>query len=271
MTWMACKNCLPQSKGIFNMEKLENVKGDRSQQKSPLSFIKKLLIARWRSLLTLFIGVYLPLQVFGLLALEVWQHEGGFPWDVPILIAIHKTAQPQLDVFALSLTKFGSFWTAIPIFAAIALVLLLLKRWRSLAYVLTTALGSAFINRTVKELMHRVRPDLWESSAHELSYAFPSGHAMTSMTLIAVLVVLAWNSYSRWLVLIFGSLFVVAIGWTRLYLGVHFPSDILAGWMVALAWAIGVSLIIKPHLTKASDVNEPTVEETSLLPEETQF
>ncbi|MCV3212121.1 phosphatase PAP2 family protein [Plectonema radiosum NIES-515] len=110
-----------------------------------------------------------------------------------------------------------------------------------------------------------------QSTAHELSYAFFSGHAMTSMTLIAVLVVLAWNSNLRWLVLIFGSLFVVAIGWTRLYLGVHFPSDILAGWMVALAWAIGVNLIIKPHLTKATDVNEQPVEETSLLPEETQL
>jgi membrane-associated phospholipid phosphatase len=253
------------------MEKLEDVRGDRQQEKSPLSFIKKLLIARWRSLLILFIGIYLPLQVFGLLALEVWQNEGGFPWDVPILMAIHKTAQPQLDIFALSVTKFGSFWTAIPIFSAIALVLLLLKRWRSLAYVLTTVLGSAVINRTVKEFMHRVRPDLWESSVHELSYAFPSGHAMTSMTLIAVLVVLAWNSQWRWLVLIFGSLFVVAIGWTRLYLGVHFPSDILAGWMVALAWAIGVNLIIKPHLTKATDVNEQPQQETSLLPEETQF
>lgn len=253
------------------MEKLENTKGDRSQQKSPLSFIKKLLIARWRSLLILFIGVYLPLQICGLIALEVWERKGGFLWDVPILMAIHKTAQPQLDVFALSLTKFGSFWTAIPIFAAIALVLLLLKRWRSLAYVLITALGSTFINRTVKEFMHRVRPDLWGSTAHELSYAFPSGHAMTSMTLIAVLVVLTWNSRSRWLVLIFGSLFVIAIGWTRLYLGVHFPSDIIAGWMVALAWAIGVLLIIKPHLTKPSDVNEQPVEETSLLPPETQL
>lgn len=50
----------------------------------------------------------------------------------------------------------------------------------------------------------------------------------------------------RWFVVFIGSLFVLAIGWTRLYLGVHYPSDIVAGWMASVAWAVGVSLLIKP-------------------------
>lgn len=235
-----------------------------------LSFFKQLLIARWRSLLLLLIGVYLPLQLFGLLAVEIWENEGGFSWDVAILIAIHTAARAQLDVFATNLTKLGSIWTAFPVVSAIALVLLLRRRWRSLTYLLTTTLGSTIINRTVKEIMHRVRPHLWESPSPEFDYAFPSGHAMTSMTLVAALVILTWGSVWCWLVLIFGSAFVVAIAWTRLYLGVHFPSDILAGWMVSLAWAIGVSLFIKPQITSAIAVEKPSVEETSLLPEEEQ-
>ena len=60
--------------------------------------------------------------------------------------------------------------------------------------------------------MHRVRPQLWESPSPEFDYAFPSGHAMTSMTLVAALVILTWGSVWCWLVLIGGSLFVVAIG-----------------------------------------------------------
>ncbi len=234
-----------------------------------LSFFKQLLIAHWRSLLLLLIGVYLPLQVFGLLAVEIWENEGGFPWDVPILIAIHTAARTQLDVFATTLTRLGSVWTAFPVVSAIALVLLLRRRWRSLTYLLTTTLGSTIINRTVKEIMHRLRPQLWESPTPEFDYAFPSGHAMTSMTLIAALVILTWDSFWCWLVLIFGSLFVVAIGWTRLYLGVHFPSDILAGWMVSVAWAIGVSLLIRPHLTRAV-LDEQVSDETSLMPQEAQ-
>jgi undecaprenyl-diphosphatase len=70
------------------------------------------------------------------------------------------------------------------------------------------------------------------------------------MTLVAALVILSWNSRWRFPVWLIGSVFVLSIGWTRLYLGVHYPSDILAGWMVSIAWAIGVSLLIRPHLTK---------------------
>lgn len=213
-------------------------------------FLKKLLLAHWRSLLVLFIGVYLPVQVFGELAEEVWENEGGFPWDVPILLAIRTTASPQLDVFATTLTKFGVFWGVFPIATVISLVLLNQRHWRSLVYLLTTLLGSIAINRTAKVLLHRVRPHLWESPAPEFDYGFPSGHAMSSMTLVAALVILTWGTYWCWLALILGGLFVLAIGWTRLYLGVHYPSDILAGWMVSVGWAVGVSLLIRPHLMK---------------------
>jgi membrane-associated phospholipid phosphatase len=237
--------------------------------KTPLSFLKNLLIARWRSLLILLIGVYLPLQVFEILTVNVWENEAGFPWDVPILLAVHSTTNPQLDVLAVALAIIGLPWTAVPILGTIALILLLQKRWRSLAYLLTASAGSIIINRTAKELMHRVRPQLWQSIAPESSFAFPSGHAMTSITLVAILLFLTWASSWRWLVFIFGSLYIIAMAWCRLYLGVHFPSDILAGCMVALAWTIGVSLIIKPYRTTAKSVDgEPPEDETTLLPEE---
>lgn len=227
-----------------------------------LSFFKRLFINRWRSLLVLLIGVYLPLQVFEELAVVVREQEGGFPWDEPILLAIHRTAQPQLDVLAETLTKFGVFWGVLPAATVIALVLLNQRKWRSLTYLLITLLGNTVINRTAKVLMHRVRPHLWNSPSPEWDYAFPSGHAMSSMTLVAVLVILTWGAREkRWLVLIAGSLFVLTIGWTRLYLGVHYPSDILAGWVVSVAWAVGVSLIIRPHLTKAASLNEEPVDD----------
>lgn len=230
-----------------------------------LSFLKQLLITRWRSLLMLLIGVYLPLQVFGLLAVEVWENEGGFPWDVSILMAVHKTSQSQLDVFAATLTKFGSISIVYPIVTAIALVFLFYKRWRSLAYLYIVMVGSSLISYTTKIIMHRARPHLWESFyPPELDYAFPSGHAMTSMALVAALVILTWGSFWFWPMLVLGSVFVVSIAWTRLYLGVHFPSDILAGWMVSLAWAIGVSLLIKPHLTDANAVNDDEPNDSEL-------
>jgi undecaprenyl-diphosphatase len=149
-----------------------------------------------------------------------------------------------LDVFAADLTKFGVFWGVLPIAIATALVLLLRRQWHSLIYFITTMLGSAIINRTVKMLLHRARPHLWNSATPEFGYGFPSGHAMASMTLVAALVILTWNTRWRWSIVITGALFVLAIGWTRLYLGVHYPSDILAGWMASVAWAVGVSPLI---------------------------
>ncbi|TAF02243.1 MAG: phosphatase PAP2 family protein [Nostocales cyanobacterium] len=242
----------------------------KEKRKSPIIFLKNLLLSHWRSLLLMLMGVYLPLQVVQILAVKIWQNDGGFPWDVAILMAIHSTANPQLDAIAVVLTKWGSFWTALPVLSAIALILLRKRRWRTFAYLLITAVGNLIINRTAKEFMHRVRPQLWVSKAPEFDYAFPSGHAMTSMTLIAILLILTWHRPWRWLVLTVGSLYLLTIAWTRLYLGVHFPSDILAGWMVALAWAIGVSLIIKPNLHRLAAVNSGVQPETTLLPEEKQ-
>jgi membrane-associated phospholipid phosphatase len=248
---------------------MENVK---KETRSLLSFLKDLLIARWRSLLLLFIGVYLPLQVFEILTVKVWEHTDGFPWDVPILLAVHSTENPQLDVLAVMVARIGSPWTGVVIAGVTIVILLFQKRWRSLAYVLTVSLGSVIITRTGKEFMHRVRPHLWDSITPELSFAFPSGHATASVTLVAIVLILSWASSWRWLVFIFGSLYIMAIAWCRLYLGVHFPSDILAGWMVTLAWTIGVSLIIKPYLTTAKTLDEePAKDETTLLPEETKL
>ncbi|MGA7937930.1 MAG: phosphatase PAP2 family protein, partial [Kovacikia sp.] len=69
----------------------------------------------------------------------------------------------------------------------------------------------------------------------------------SSMTFIIALVILTWGSRWCFWVIALGGVFVVAIAWTRLYLGVHYPSDILAGWAASIAWAIGVRLLIKPQ------------------------
>ena len=91
-----------------------------------------------------------------------------------------------------------------------------------------------------KQLFARERPSLWESIAPEATYSFPSGHAMGSMTLAAVLILLAWRTRWRWPVALLTGAFTVLVGLSRVYLGVHYPSDILAGWAAALAWTVGI-------------------------------
>lgn len=228
-------------------------------------FGKQLLIARWRGLLLLLIGVGLPLLLVEELAIAIFQ-SGGFPWDEPLLLAVHAATNARLDRAAKIFTKFGVYWGVLPASIAISLLLLHLRRWRSLIYLDGVLLGSTLLNRAAKAYWHRSRPSLWEWPVSEIDFSFPSGHAMSSMSFVAAMLVLTWGT--RWFgfTLAVGSIFVVGIAWTRLYLGVHFPSDILAGWLVSIAWAIGLRVLIRPRLAApaASETKLTANEEESL-------
>jgi undecaprenyl-diphosphatase len=227
-----------------------------NQSPSFLGFLKRVLQAHWSSLLLLLIGICLPLLGFQALAMVILRDQGGFAWDDSILLAIHATATPLLDKIARTVTSTGGFHGITLLTTTVGLTLLVRKRWRSLLYLVITLGGSGLLNVVAKTALHRVRPQLWEQLTPKLGFAFPSGHAMGSMSLVMALVILTWGSRWSWLVGLGGTGFVVTIAWTRLYLGVHFPSDILAGWLAAIAWSIGVSLVIRPHLTRPDAIDE---------------
>ncbi|MEP0958704.1 phosphatase PAP2 family protein [Microcoleus sp. FACHB-1515] len=213
----------------------------------------------------LLLGVGLPLLAVEELAIAIFQ-SGGFLWDEPLLLAVHSVTNARLDRFAKIFTKFGVYLGVFPASVALSLLLLQLRKWRSLLYFNAVMIGSMILNRTAKAYWHRSRPSLWEWPVSEIDFSFPSGHAMSSMSFVAALLILTWGS--RWfgLTLAAGSVFVVSIAWTRLYLGVHFPSDILAGWLVSIAWAIGLCALIRPHLVApaASETELTTQEEESI-------
>jgi membrane-associated phospholipid phosphatase len=204
--------------------------------------------------LVLLIGVYVPLQIFAVLAIYIRRSTEGLVWDSTLLQAIHAAAMPQLDRLARILTGLGVFWGVLPVSTIIGVGLLYRQRWRSLLFLSATLLGSAAINLVAKLLFHRGRPQLWQPFSPELDYSFPSGHAMSSMSFAVVVTILCWNSRWRWPIAALGGGFVGIIGWTRLYLGVHYPSDVLAGWLLALAWAVGVRLLI-PQPNESSDLS----------------
>jgi undecaprenyl-diphosphatase len=195
--------------------------------------------------IALFLGIALPLVAFGDIAIAVWQKPIGFNWDKTILLAIHRTATPELDYLAPRLTGLGTEWGVLPA-TAILLVIFALKKYRyGLGYLALMMGGGWAISYNLKVLFHRARPSFWEGAYPlPLDFAFPSGHALFSSLLVIALAVLSWRS--RWFlsVLAVGIPFVLGIAWTRLYLGVHFPSDILGSWFLAIAWSSIVSLIL---------------------------
>lgn len=190
------------------------------------------------------------LIIFSALALQINYLHGEFSWDKKILLAIHNTSNSFLDNLTSVLTDFGRFKLIVLFTILISFLLFFYNKKRLLTYLITSIFTSAIVNFIIKILFHRPRPNLWESSYPLPSdFSFPSGHAMGSMTLALTLLVVCWGSRYQILLWILATIYVILIAWTRLYLGVHYPSDILGGWLLGIAWTTLITLllnIIKP-------------------------
>lgn len=215
----------------------------REEARFGIAFLRR----RWRRLLLVFVGLWLPLWGFGELADEVREAE-VFPFDEPILHFAHELARDGFDRVFLLFSQLGYQYGVVPFDIALVVALAWRRKAREALFAGIAIVGSALLNLATKQIFARARPSLWESIAPESTYSFPSGHAMGSMTVAAVLVLLAWHTRWRWWVALPATGFVAMVGLSRVYLGVHYPSDILAGWAVALAWTVAVYALVFSRL-----------------------
>jgi membrane-associated phospholipid phosphatase len=141
------------------------------------------------------------------------------------------------------------------ILAGIAVVLLWLRRRRRDALVVAVAMiGAAVLSGAVKALVHRHRPVVPIPVDHASGASFPSGHALTAFTALGLLVLLTWpHLASRWRALVVGAatLIVVAVGFSRLILGVHYLTDVLGGWVIGLLLLVGSVAARSPWAPRA--------------------
>ncbi|HZH43048.1 MAG TPA: phosphatase PAP2 family protein [Lysobacter sp.] len=197
----------------------------------------------WLRLTLVFVGVLLPMWAFAELADEIHERETiGF--DEPVLLFAREIGTPALDRFFVLVSWIGYAWGVVPFDIALVLLLALWRRYREAMFAALALGGSGLLNVLTKHVFARERPSLWESIAPETTFSFPSGHAMGSATLAWVLLLLSWPTRWRWPVLLAMATFVLLVGFSRVYLGVHYPSDILAGWAAASTWAVAVYLIV---------------------------
>ena len=194
----------------------------------------------WR-LLLVFLGILLPLWGFAELAAEIHARE-ALAFDEQILLGAQSIASAQLDRVFLLVSAAGYGFGAIPGAIVLVIALALRRRMRETVFAFFALGGSLLLNTLTKQLFARDRPSLWEPIAPHYTYSFPSGHAMASATLAAVVVLLAWHTRWRWPVVAIALAFVLLVGYSRVYLGVHYPSDILAGWAAASMWTAAVYL-----------------------------
>ncbi len=216
-----------------------------------MRMIRSLTMTSWQRLLIGFILYILPIILFAKLASEVREQE-TLPFDNAVLEVVHHLATPQLDSIIPLITQLGFTW-------AIAIMLLVImwlcvrrRRYREAVLAVISVGGSALINLVLKVLFQRDRPDLWQRLVTENSHSFPSGHAMASASITILCIVILWNTKWRNWALFGGAAYMVVIGFTRLYLGVHYPTDILAGWLVTSAWVVIAALAIRKFPGKSS-------------------
>jgi undecaprenyl-diphosphatase len=163
---------------------------------------------------------------------------------------LHGTAGSGSARFADHLTAIGD---GVPLLITLGLLgivaFVVLHSWRPLANSAAAVVLAAAASTVVKALAGRARPPRagWLTPDAN-GNSFPSGHTTVAtagyLGLVLGIAVLLRSPWTRWLVLTAGALMAVAIGWTRIELGVHWPSDVLAGWTIGLAAAAAVYVLL---------------------------
>ncbi len=188
------------------------------------------------------------LTAFVELAWETMFHQTTDVFDMIMIWLTRYFASPRVDQVMIFITDLGYGKPYFLIVSAIFLLILYLKRWREAAGLAICLAGGAVLNLLLKNLFERARPELFRL-VEATGYSFPSGHAMVSLCFYGMAAFLLARGLKRWqgrvLVISAAGLLIAAIGVSRVYLGVHYPTDIAAGYAAGSMWlAFCISLLM---------------------------
>jgi len=169
--------------------------------------------------------------------------------DTRILLALREPGHPDDPIGTRSfqeamrdVTALGGVTVMTLVTIVGVLAFLMHRRRRHAAIMAATVLLAWISSEGLKTLYGRPRPDLVPHGSYVYSASFPSGHstlsAATFLTLAVLIASLEPNRATKWLVFVLAGALVLGIGISRVYLAVHWPSDVLAGWSLGAAWAL---------------------------------
>jgi undecaprenyl-diphosphatase len=188
-------------------------------------------------------GAIICLVLFGLLADEMREGDTR-QFDDAVRLFVHSHSSPGLTSVMRFLSVVGSPLVVTLSAIAACVVLWFVGHPRRAILIAVTAGGGSLLMGVLKIGFHRQRPEPFFDTRLPASYSFPSGHAMLSFCLClsaaALFAASRKNIWVRIAIWVFWVSLSCAIGYSRIYLGVHYPSDVLAGYLAALVWSLAV-------------------------------
>ncbi len=172
------------------------------------------------------------------------------PVDQKAIQAAYTWETPLRNKWMLFITFLGNYQFLVPANLLVIIFFFLRRKKRTALLVLLTAVSGLLLKLLLKELFHRPRPDrpLIDGIAN---YSYPSGHALMSIAFYGLLIILAdqltTNRAAKRVLYIVCILIILLIGFSRIYLRVHYPTDILGGYCLGLLWISGFALIWQRH------------------------
>ena len=166
------------------------------------------------------------------------------------------------DSLMLEITALGTGMVVMMIVLVAGLFLVLTQHRYSALLLLVSTFGGLVLNTVLKMGFHRPRPQVIEWGTQAVSSSFPSGHAMSAAIVYSTVAYLAARLHrrlwARWAMMILALVLIVAISASRMYLGVHYPSDVVAGVVIGLAWA-GFCMATLEAIQKYAERRAPEV------------
>ncbi len=161
----------------------------------------------------------------------------GLPWERALMLWIDRGVPVAFDWLMLGLPWLGTNLTLLPIIALVSFWLWRKKGRGELALqLIIVSLGSLIVNAALKDAFDRPRPELWEHRGQYAWSSYPSGHAIVCVSVFFTIALMLFRERGwRWPFAAATTLMVVVL-YSRLYLGVHWPTDVVGGVLIGLVW-----------------------------------